>query len=131
MLIPSIDLQQGRIVQLIQGERLAIATDDIDLWIHRFSTFPVVQLIDLDAAMGRGDNDALVRRIAAALPCRVGGGVRSIDRAQALVALDARVERTCDRPEGLGAQSCVQALLVGSCIRCIAHGWSDGRVPAC
>lgn len=85
MLIPSIDLQQGRIVQLIQGERLAIATDDIDLWIRRFSAFPVVQLIDLDAAMGRGDNDALVRRIAAALPCRVGGGVRSIDRAQALI----------------------------------------------
>jgi phosphoribosylformimino-5-aminoimidazole carboxamide ribotide isomerase len=90
MLIPSIDLQQGRIVQLIQGERLAIATDDIDLWIRRFSAFPVVQLIDLDAAMGRGDNDALVRRIAAALPCRVGGGVRSIDRAQALI--DARAQ---------------------------------------
>jgi phosphoribosylformimino-5-aminoimidazole carboxamide ribotide isomerase len=85
MLIPSIDLQQGRIVQLIQGEQLAIATDDIDLWMGRFSSFPVVQLIDLDAAMGRGDNDALVRRIAAALPCRVGGGVRSIARAQALI----------------------------------------------
>lgn len=90
MLIPSIDLQQGRIVQLIQGEQLAIATDDIDLWMGRFSSFPVVQLIDLDAAMGRGDNDALVRRIAAALPCRVGGGVRSIARAQALIEAGAQ-----------------------------------------
>lgn len=90
MLIPSIDLQQGRIVQLIQGEQLAIATDDIDLWMRRFSSFPVVQLIDLDAAMGRGDNDALVRRIAAALPCRVGGGVRSIARAQALIEAGAQ-----------------------------------------
>ena len=50
MLIPSIDLQNGRIVQLVQGESLAIATDDLDAWIARFKRFPKVQLIDLDAA---------------------------------------------------------------------------------
>jgi phosphoribosylformimino-5-aminoimidazole carboxamide ribotide isomerase len=89
MLIPSIDLQNGRIVQLVQGESLAIATDDLDAWIARFKRFPKVQLIDLDAAMARGNNDALVRRIAAELPCRVGGGVRTVARAEELLAAGA------------------------------------------
>jgi phosphoribosylformimino-5-aminoimidazole carboxamide ribotide isomerase len=82
MLIPSIDLMDGRIVQLVQGERLAFATDDVDRWVARFATFPIVQLIDLDAAMGRGNNDALVRQICSALPCQVGGGIRTVDAAR-------------------------------------------------
>ncbi len=90
MLIPSIDLMGGRVVQLQQGERLAITSDDLDGWIEKFSVFQIVQLIDLDAAMGRPANDALVRRVAAALPCQVGGGVRSIDRAEELIAAGAR-----------------------------------------
>ncbi len=90
MLIPSIDLQNGRIVQLVQGEKLAIATDDLDTWIAKFKRFPKVQLIDLDAAMARGNNDALVRRIAAELPCRVGGGVRTVARAEELLAAGAQ-----------------------------------------
>ena len=90
MLIPSIDLQNGRVVQLVQGEKLAIATDDLDGWIAKFATFPKVQLIDLDAAMSRGNNDALVRQIAARLPCRVGGGVRSVRRAEELIAAGAQ-----------------------------------------
>ena len=81
MLIPSIDLKDGQVVQLIQGERPAIATDDLDLWISRFKGFPRVQLIDLDAAMRTGANDKLLRRVASVLPCRVGGGIRTIDRA--------------------------------------------------
>ena len=81
MLIPSIDLKGGQVVQLIQGERPAIATDDLDLWINRFRGFPRVQLIDLDAAMGTGTNDKLLRRVASVLPCRVGGGIRTVDRA--------------------------------------------------
>src|SRR6185436_19001417 len=90
MLIPSIDLLGGQVVQLEQGQRLVLASDDVDAWIARFSRFPIVQLIDLDAAMGRGDNAALVSRVAAALPCQVGGGVRSIERARDLVAAGAR-----------------------------------------
>jgi len=89
MLIPSIDLQGGRVVQLVQGDKLAIASDDLDGWIEKFSKFPKVQLIDLDAAMSRGNNDALVNRIAAKLPCRVGGGVRSVRRAEELIAAGA------------------------------------------
>lgn len=90
MLIPSIDLQNGRVVQLVQGEKLAVATDDLDGWIARFKRFPKVQLIDLDAAMSRGNNDELVKRIAVELPCRVGGGVRSVRRAEELIAAGAQ-----------------------------------------
>jgi phosphoribosylformimino-5-aminoimidazole carboxamide ribotide isomerase len=85
MLIPSIDLMNGRVVQLVQGETLALESDDLDGWIARFSTYPLVQLIDLDAAMGRGDNSALVRRVCERLPCQVGGGVRTPGRAEELL----------------------------------------------
>jgi phosphoribosylformimino-5-aminoimidazole carboxamide ribotide isomerase len=90
MLIPSIDLQGGRVVQLVQGERLAIESDDIEGWIRRFERFERVQLIDLDAAKGVGDNDVIVRAVCARLPCRVGGGVRSPARAAALLEAGAR-----------------------------------------
>jgi phosphoribosylformimino-5-aminoimidazole carboxamide ribotide isomerase len=86
MLIPSIDLLGGRIVQLVQGERLALESTAIDDWIARFAGWPKVQLIDLDAAKGQGGNDQLVARICAALPCRVGGGIRSIARAVDVIA---------------------------------------------
>ena len=81
MLIPSIDLMGGRIVQLVQGERLALESTAIDGWIERFSGWPKVQLIDLDAAKAQGHNNELVARICAALPCRVGGGIRTAERA--------------------------------------------------
>jgi phosphoribosylformimino-5-aminoimidazole carboxamide ribotide isomerase len=90
MLIPSIDLQGGRIVQLVQGERLAIETSDFEQWIQRFASYPKVQLIDLDAAKNIGNNEALVRRICGQLPCRVGGGIRTIERAAATLELGAR-----------------------------------------
>lgn len=81
MLIPAIDLKDGAVVQLVQGERLAIRDDDVDKWVTRFERFPKVQIIDLDAAMGKGDNLSIVRRIAGKLRCRVGGGVRTAERA--------------------------------------------------
>ena len=89
MLIPSIDLQNGHVVQLVQGERLAIEVPDPEPWIVKFAGFPRVQLIDLDAARGRGDNSALVRSICGRLPCRVGGGIRSVERAREVIALGA------------------------------------------
>jgi phosphoribosylformimino-5-aminoimidazole carboxamide ribotide isomerase len=90
MLIPSIDLQGGRIVQLVQGETLAVEATDPEPWIARFSRFPRVQLIDLDAAKGQGDNRPMVTSICARLPCRVGGGIRSIERAEAMLAAGAQ-----------------------------------------
>ena len=82
MLIPSIDLQNGAVVQLVQGEKLAIRDEDVFAWVRRFEQFPKVQVIDLDAAMGHGDNLAIVRQIAGALSCRVGGGIRTVARAR-------------------------------------------------
>jgi phosphoribosylformimino-5-aminoimidazole carboxamide ribotide isomerase len=90
VLIPSIDLQNGAVVQLVQGERLAIRDDDVFRWVRRFEKFPKVQVIDLDAAKSAGDNLAVVRQIAASLTCRVGGGIRTIERAQDVLAAGAR-----------------------------------------
>ncbi len=90
MLIPSIDLMGGKIVQLVQGEKKKLEFDNFDYWIERFSKYPVVQLIDLDAAIGTGDNRPLVKQIASRLPCQVGGGIRDVKTAQELVALGAR-----------------------------------------
>jgi phosphoribosylformimino-5-aminoimidazole carboxamide ribotide isomerase len=90
MLIPSIDLMGGRIVQLVQGEKLKLAFDDFEYWIERFSGYPTVQLIDLDAAMRQGDNSALIAQIAKRLPCQVGGGIRTAQQAQALLDAGAR-----------------------------------------
>jgi len=91
MLIPSIDLLGGRIVQLVQGEKLRLAFDDFEYWIEKFSRYPLVQLIDLDAAMRQGDNSALVEQIAGRLPCQVGGGIHTVDRARQV--LDAGAKR--------------------------------------
>lgn len=90
MLIPSIDLMGGKIVQLVQGERKALEFDDFSEWIERFSRFPIVQVIDLDAAMGNGSNSELVREFCAKLPCQVGGGLRSLESSYAALTNGAR-----------------------------------------
>lgn len=86
MLIPSVDLMGGKIVQLVQGKKKALEFADFDYWIERFSRYPLVQLIDLDAAMGNGANHILVEKFCAARPCQVGGGVRSIAAARNVIA---------------------------------------------
>jgi phosphoribosylformimino-5-aminoimidazole carboxamide ribotide isomerase len=90
MLIPSIDLMGGKIVQLVQGEKKALEFGNFDYWIGRFSSYPLVQLIDLDAAMGRGDNHELIAMICKQLPCQTGGGIRSVARGSELLALGAK-----------------------------------------
>ncbi len=80
----------GRIVQLVQGEKLKLAFDDFEYWIERFSKYPVVQLIDLDAAMRQGENRALIEMICKRLPCQVGGGLRTAADGQALLDAGAR-----------------------------------------
>ena len=90
MLIPSIDLLGGKIVQLVQGKKKAVEFTDFEEWIARFSSYPVVQLIDLDAAMGTGNNRELVGQLVLRLPCQVGGGIRSVSAAQELLAAGAR-----------------------------------------
>lgn len=87
MLIPSIDLMGGKIVQLVQGAKKALEFDDFEYWISRFAAYPLVQLIDLDAAMGQGSNHELIAMIAKRLHCQSGGGIRDITRAKELLAL--------------------------------------------
>lgn len=90
MLIPSIDLMEGKVVQLVQGSRKVLEFDNLQEWIDRFSKYPLVQVIDLDAAMGRGNNHDLVREIARQIPCQVGGGIRAIESARATLNLGAQ-----------------------------------------
>ena len=137
MLIPSIDLMGGKIVQLVQGKKKALEFDDFEEWIERFSKYPLVQLIDLDAAMGRGTNEARIAEIVRRLPCQVGGGIRSIEAARSV--LDAGAQRVivgsslfadgkldcafADQLEGVvGASRLVFALdAIGG--RVTTHGW--------
>jgi len=90
LLIPSIDLMGGRIVQLVRGEKLKLAFDDFEYWIGRFANYPLVQLIDLDAAMRQGDNGELITKIANRLPCQVGGGIGTVEKAGAVLSAGAR-----------------------------------------
>jgi len=85
LIFPCIDLMDGKVVQLIQGREKALEGESPLVMLERFQGFPEIQVIDLDAAMGRGANDSLVQLVAANAKCRVGGGVRSPQRARALL----------------------------------------------
>lgn len=90
MIFPCIDLMDGKVVQLVQGREKALEGDSPEAMLAKFAPFPEIQVIDLDAAMGRGSNDDLVRWIAARAAIRAGGGVRTPERAQALLEQGAR-----------------------------------------
>ena len=139
MLIPAIDLKGGKVVQLIQGEKLAIETTDLDYWIGRFSSYRRVNVIDLDAAMGSGSNDHLVREICGRLPCQVGGGVRTPDRALELRKQGAlkvivgsalfkdgavNVESARSFSEAVGVERVIGAV-DSKAGRVVTHGWQS------
>lgn len=90
MIFPCIDLMDGKVVQLVQGREKVLEGDSPDEMLRKFAAFPEIQVIDLDAAMGRGSNDDLVRMLASKAATRVGGGVRDAARATALVDQGAR-----------------------------------------
>jgi phosphoribosylformimino-5-aminoimidazole carboxamide ribotide isomerase len=85
MIIPCIDLMGGKVVQLVQGREKALEADGPLEMLERFSAFPQIQVIDLDAAMSKGSNDGLVELVASRAVARVGGGVRSAERARTLI----------------------------------------------
>jgi phosphoribosylformimino-5-aminoimidazole carboxamide ribotide isomerase len=85
MIIPCIDLMDGKVVQLVQGRDKALEGDSPEEMLRKFAAFPEIQVIDLDAAIGKGSNDDLVEFLAARSKARIGGGVRSVDRARKLV----------------------------------------------
>jgi len=101
----------GRIVQLVQGETLKLAFDDFDYWIERFSKYPLVQLIDLDAAMRQGSNAELVAMICGRLPSQVGGGLRTVEDGQRL--LDAGAKRVIYGSSLFGADGVNKAFAAG------------------
>jgi phosphoribosylformimino-5-aminoimidazole carboxamide ribotide isomerase len=86
VIIPCIDLMDGKVVQLVQGREKALEGDSPAAMLQRFAAFPEIQVIDLDAAMGRGSNDGIVETLASRAVTRVGGGVRTPGRASKLIA---------------------------------------------
>lgn len=89
MIIPCIDLMDGKVVQLVQGREKALEGDSPETMLRRFAAFPVIQVIDLDAAIGKGENETTVEWLAAHARTRVGGGVRSPEKARRLLDLGA------------------------------------------
>lgn len=132
MIIPCIDLMDGKVVQLVQGREKALEGGTPEEMLERFRAFPQIQVIDLDAAIGRGENDALVQFIAARAKCRVGGGVRSAERAAKLVAQGA--DKVIVGTAAFGPDGINRTLLseIGGAVtpRCIlvALDSKDGRV---
>ncbi|HEY4003182.1 MAG TPA: phosphoribosyl-ATP diphosphatase [Candidatus Xenobia bacterium] len=82
MIIPSIDLQGGQTVQLIGGKEKALDAGDPRPLLRQFGVVGEVAVIDLDAALGQGDQTALIEELVRQGPCRVGGGIRSIEKAR-------------------------------------------------
>jgi len=105
MIVPSIDIMGGQAVQLVGGERLAIEAGDPLAIAERFAVAGELAVIDLDAALGRGDNRAIIREIVRRFPCRVGGGIRSAEAAIAWLDAGARkvILGTAAREEILSA----------------------------
>jgi len=87
MIIPCIDLQDGRAVQLVHGRKRRLAVDDVLGLLERFREYPLLHVIDLDAAMGRGSNARLVGALCRKAPMRVrvGGGIRTTARARRIL----------------------------------------------
>lgn len=86
MIIPCIDLMDGKVVQLVQGREKVLEGKSPEETLATFAGFPQIQVIDLDAALGRGSNDSIIEYLARHATIRVGGGIRTIERAQQLIA---------------------------------------------
>lgn len=92
MLIPCIDLQDGQAVQLVHGRKRELAVADVFGLLRKFSKYPWLHVIDLDAAMGKGSNGELVQALCAQarskfeMKVRVGGGIRTVPHAKKIAA---------------------------------------------
>jgi phosphoribosylformimino-5-aminoimidazole carboxamide ribotide isomerase len=132
MILPCIDLMDGKVVQLVQGREKALEADAPREMLRKFAAFPEIQVIDLDAAMGKGSNDDLVHLLAGLAVTRVGGGVRSVERAEALIGQGAHkviVGTAAFTPEGID-QAFLRSLTaaIGRERLIVALDSKDGRI---
>ncbi len=86
MIIPCIDLMDGKVVQLVQGREKVLEGKSPDEMVAMFAGFPQIQVIDLDAALGTGSNDVIMQHLARRATVRAGGGVRTLERARQLLS---------------------------------------------
>jgi phosphoribosylformimino-5-aminoimidazole carboxamide ribotide isomerase len=134
MIIPCIDLMGGKVVQLVQGREKALEGAPPLEMLHYFRAFPQIQVIDLDAAMDKGSNDALVELLASEAVVRAGGGVRSPERAGALIQQGAfRVivgtaafdrERLTEIADAVTPERLIIAL-DSKAGKIVTHGWTE------
>jgi phosphoribosylformimino-5-aminoimidazole carboxamide ribotide isomerase len=90
MLIPSIDLMDGKVVQMSHGESHSMDLTDFEPWLKKFEKYPLVHVTDLNGTIRKGSNSALVTKLTARLPCQVGGGITSVEAARAMLAAGAK-----------------------------------------
>jgi phosphoribosylformimino-5-aminoimidazole carboxamide ribonucleotide (ProFAR) isomerase len=76
----------GKVVQLIQGREKFLELPDPLAVLAKFADYPQIQVIDLDGALGRGDHSEIIRELCRRKPCRVGGGIRTVEKAVQVVA---------------------------------------------
>jgi phosphoribosylformimino-5-aminoimidazole carboxamide ribotide isomerase len=132
MIIPCIDLMDGKVVQLVQGREKALEGGTPGEMLQKFAAFPEIQVIDLDAAIGKGSNDEMVEHLASRAVTRIGGGVRTPERARQLVDQGARkviIGTAAFRPDGINeAFLSAAALAVGRERLLIALDSMGGRI---
>jgi phosphoribosylformimino-5-aminoimidazole carboxamide ribotide isomerase len=88
MIIPCIDLQDDKAVQLVRGRHLALSVDDVLGLLDRFGDYPILHVIDLDAAMRQGTNSRWIKTLCerGKMKVRVGGGIRTAVRAERILS---------------------------------------------
>lgn len=130
MIVPSIDLMGGETVQLVGGAAKALDAGDPRQHLERFQRVGEVAVVDLDAALGRGDNRALIEDLVRRGPCRVGGGIRSVAAAREWLAKGAAqvVLGTAARPDVLSELPRERVVAALDCRHgeVVVKGWTEG-----